>query len=903
MEQPLIPFGCCNLSAVNVSKFVVNNEFDWDAFYGTVYYIMGLMDNVIDVMQFPEECSKPPVAKDRFRETTEKYRPVGIGPMGIADAMFMLDIKYDSMEGRKFAGKIMRTMTLAAVRKSAELAAEHGPFFDYEKHKLDVERIIRQHIGVDDKDADDLIKSTWELVKKYGVRNCQFTTAQPTGCLAGDTLISGDGFGVSEIGNMFSSWSSGDIKEINSKTKSDNGEYTYKNWFDKGLQPTRKIITSKGYEIQGTLDHKVRVIDRNGYEWKRISDIENGDYVVMRKDFISDGPEVSVAGGSEPLIFPHEIAEFLGYYMVDGWLYEDNRGNYRTYLSVNKKDEKYVDKLLNGLRKWFKFNVAKREHGENCFKYDIPSNDIGINIFRRFDSIKHGSNNAFIPKFIMNNRDNLFKFIRGYFKGDGCVTTRDGEVVFTTTSEKMAKQLHSILLGLGFPSKIKHYKKSNEKIMICGREVSQNYDVYKIVINNFYSILLGKKIGIEIKDLNRRNIHEKVLLTKEVLPYVDKKNIRESEKGFLWVSNDKCNFSNWFTDNNLMIEKVMSNIDTGLAPVYDMEIEEEGHTYIANGFVTHNTTALSCDCNYGIEPSFGLVFHKNYIDGTQGVIINKIFKDRFKDEPWFSENLMDKIANNGGSLKGIRGIPEEVRKVFVVAHDLKYKDRVDMQAELQKYCSTAISSTVNLPKEVTKEEIAELYMYAWEKCLKGITVYRDGSKENQPITFDQECASEFAEFRRPSRLHSETFKLETGNGSMYVTVSDYKGKPLEVFLYLGKSGQVVNTFSEAIGRLISIALQSGVPVEEVTKTLMGINSDKPTWYRFEESDARPTQILSIPDAIAQLLNRYYAGQRYEGEIDEIGEVCPKCSKPTYVRRFGCWLCAPEIGGCGYSKCS
>lgn len=107
------------------------------------------------------------------------------------------------------------------------------------------------------------------------------------------------------------------------------------------------------------------------------------------------------------------------------------------------------------------------------------------------------------------------------------------------------------------------------------------------------------------------------------------------------------------------------------------------------------TTALSCDASYGIEPCFGLVFQKNYIDGSTAIIANRIFEDKFKDEQWYTDDLLEKIFKNGGSLKGIRGIPKEVREVFVTAHDIKYKDRIDMQSEIQKYCSTAISSCIS----------------------------------------------------------------------------------------------------------------------------------------------------------------------------------------------------------------
>ena len=242
----------------------------------------------------------------------------------------------------------------------------------------------------------------------------------------------------------------------------------------------------------------------------------------------------------------------------------------------------------------------------------------------------------------------------------------------------------------------------------------------------------------------------------------------------------------------------------------------------------------------------------------------------------------------------MRGIPKEVREVFVTAHDIKYKDRIDIQSELQRYCSTAISSTVNLPESATKEEIADIYKYAYDRGLKGVTVYRDGSKKDQPVTFDKK--EEEHEFKRPSKLASYTHLVETGDGKMYVTVCEHEGKPLEVFIKLGKSGQSMNTFSEAVGRLISIALQNGIPVKQLTKTLIGINSDHAVWFRFEDSDKRPTQILSIPDCVAQLLEKYYTDIHNKRDVD--GEVCMKCGG-SMIASEGCFNCR----NCGYSKCN
>jgi ribonucleoside-diphosphate reductase alpha chain len=311
------------------------------------------------------------------------------------------------------------------------------------------------------------------------------------------------------------------------------------------------------------------------------------------------------------------------------------------------------------------------------------------------------------------------------------------------------------------------------------------------------------------------------------------------------------------------------------------------------------TIAISCDCSYGIEPCFGLVTTKTLSEtGEKMNMVNPIFQKRFEKESWYTPDLLDKISQNKGSLKNLRGIPKEVRDVFVVAHDIKPKDRIDMQADIQKYVSAAISSTLNLPETATRDEVSEIYRYAYSKGLKGITIYRDGSKKFQPISFSKEKQEVQSNFIRPSKLQANVHTIETGNGKLYVTISTHNGKPVEMFISIGKSGQTFNTFTEALGRTISIAFQHGVPVENIIKTLIGINSDRPIWSRIDENDKKPDQILSIPDALAKLLKRYYTnGQVLTGQ--ESGEFCSKCGTYNLIMIEGCSTCT----NCAESRCS
>jgi len=358
-----------------------------------------------------------------------------------------------------------------------------------------------------------------------------------------------------------------------------------------------------------------------------------------------------------------------------------------------------------------------------------------------------------------------------------------------------------------------------------------------------------------------------------------------------------------FADYDIVKDDVMEIVSQYIDDAVVLEkVKKHGlrncqHTTIA----PTGSIALSCDCSYGMEPAFGLVFQKTLVEsGDTYTMINPIFKRKYENETWYTSDLIDKIVQNNGSLKGIRGVPKEVRDVFVVAHDIKPKDRIDMQSVLQKHVSTAISSTTNLPNTATRDEVSELYRYAYQKGLKGITIYRDGCKKDQPISFSNKEKTEVvSNFTRPSKLQANVHIIETGNGKMYVTVSSQNGRPVEIFLSIGKSGQILNNFCEAIGRTISIALQHGVPLSVIIKTLLGINSDRPNWFRFEETDKKPTQLLSIPDSIAKLLQRYYSEDDSETiSMPTEGELCTKCGMSAVVKIEGCATCM----SCGESKC-
>ena len=310
------------------------------------------------------------------------------------------------------------------------------------------------------------------------------------------------------------------------------------------------------------------------------------------------------------------------------------------------------------------------------------------------------------------------------------------------------------------------------------------------------------------------------------------------------------------------------------------------------------TLSIIAGCSSGIEPLFALSFVRNVMDNDRLLEVNPYFEKVAKERGFYSPELMDTIAGKG-SVRDLEEIPKDVREVFVTAHDITPEWHIRMQAAFQKYTDNAVSKTVNLPRDCPVEDVLKVYNLAYELGCKGVTIYRDGSKENQVLSFADKEKSEDVFMRaaqkRPETLEGITTKMATGYGNLYVTVTEYEGRPFEVFAIIGKSGRSTTAKTEAIGRLVSLLLRSGVRVEKIVEQLKGIGGEHPVFQK-------DGLVLSIPDAIARVLeNRYLKdkphrkGNRHEHSL--LGETCPECQQ-TISFEEGCMTCH----FCGFTKC-
>lgn len=312
------------------------------------------------------------------------------------------------------------------------------------------------------------------------------------------------------------------------------------------------------------------------------------------------------------------------------------------------------------------------------------------------------------------------------------------------------------------------------------------------------------------------------------------------------------------------------------------------------------TLSILAGCSSGIEPVFALSFVRHVMDGDELVEVNPLFEATAKARGFYSEALMARIAREG-TIAHMAEIPEDVRRVFVTAHDVAPEWHIRMQAAFQKHTDNAVSKTVNLPKEATEEEVRAIYDMAFDLGCKGVTIYRDGSKENQVLAVSDQkggrapAADSQQVLERPEILEGFTSRIRTGMGQLYVTVTEMNGRPFEVFATIGKSGKSTTAKTEAIGRLISLALRSGVDVAEIVNQVKGICGEHAVFQK-------GGRVLSIPDAIGRVLEKRYLkgkgaakGTKVEASLTE--DLCPDCGG-VVAHEEGCLTCHL----CGYTKC-
>ena len=854
----------CNLASINLLKFLRDDDtFDAERFRKVTELIITAMDISISFADFPTE---------KIAETTRAYRQLGIGYANLGALLMATGHAYDSEGGRAIAAAITSLMTGAAYKTSAELAAAVGPYDGYARNAKPHKRVIRKHadaseqirpVGTIDREILDLANATWQecadLGEANGYRNAQASLLAPTGCLTADTLVTTNRglVRLGEIADVYGDrWQ--DIADLTVST--DEGPKRATKFFVNGEEPTRRIRTQSGYTIQGTLAHRVKVVDptTRAWEWKRLADLAPGDILpIQMRTLVGEPRHVPLPilaqahyTGDRHLRVPDavtpEVAELIGYFMGDGSLHA---GEIR--LCVADTDLDVVARLSVLAKDLFGIETVVTQK-EGYHEVTLPS----VRLARWWQaagfakSLPHNdhSGKGWVPRvpsaILEANHPSVYgAFLRGLFEADG--TVLDGVPSIYTAHESFAAEIRTMLLTLGLAT--------------TTRNTASGWGgpIYQVRLRNVdHALNFSELIGFigQRKDSLVTELEPEQSAKKDYIFMPDeawaelvpadgrsRKTMMQSLRTYGGVP--RMFASRIFEktlDNRLgaalgyLFERVAANEDGGVQPTYDLSVPENV-TYVANGMVSHNTIGLMMDCDTtGIEPDLALVKFKKLVGGGSMQIVNQTVPRALKNLGYQHEQveaITEYIAEHGHVVNapGLRAEHYEVFDCAMGERAISPMGHVRVMAAVQPHLSGAISKTVNMPENASVEDIEKIYFEGWKLGLKALAIYRDNCKVGQPLS-DARKKTEAAPApapapaapheprpvrrRLPRQRPATVTRFSVAGAEGYMTASSYPDDGVgEVFLKLGKQGSTLAGVMDAFSMAISVGLQYGIPLD------------------------------------------------------------------------------------------
>lgn len=375
------------------------------------------------------------------------------------------------------------------------------------------------------------------------------------------------------------------------------------------------------------------------------------------------------------------------------------------------------------------------------------------------------------------------------------------------------------------------------------------------------------------------------LLLKLGLPYNSEDAVQVAEEVMAFINQEAQAAS------GVLAEK-RGNFPTFPGSVYDGNGTGRRRNATVTTIAPTGTISIIAGASSGIEPLFAVSYVRRVLEGTELVEVHPYFEEVARRRGFYSPELMRAVAQTG-SIRDFKEIPQDIRRLFVTAHEVSPQWHIKIQAAFQKHTDNAVSKTVNFPHQATPEDVRQVYLMAHEQGLKGVTIYRDGSREDQVLSFGERQKPREVQYitprPRPVRTTGVTELITTGCGKLYVTVNSDDAGFCEVFAQMGKTGGCASSQIESTGRLISLALRSGVKIESIIKQINGIRCPHSIWQNGR-------QVLSCPDAIAQVLSQV-ADTKLPAPTAAMG-ACPDCGGAV-EHEGGCLVCR----ACGFSKCN
>ena len=720
----------CNLASINLLKFLdEKNRFDVKRFEQVTELIITAMDISICFADFPTE---------KIAATTRTFRQLGIGYANLGALLMATGHAYDSEGGRAIAAAITSLMTGTAYRRSTELAAVVGPYDGYERNASAHKRVMRKHadachqiktLGGMDREIHAAAITAWKEClasgEKNGYRNAQASLLAPTGCLTGEALITTDrGLArLSELGDVYG----GRWQALDLAVSTDEGPRRATKFFVNGEEPTRLIQTDGGYRIQGTLTHRLKVVEPGSGEWvwKRLADITPGDVLPLQMGTLAGAPrkvplpvlDQAYYAGDRTLQIPDAVtpalAELVGYFMGGGSLHAkgirlcvaDSDLDVAEHLGLLAKDlfgltptvtvtaqQGYHEVTLQSVRlaRWWQ---------AAGFAKDLPGADhVGKGWVPR------------VPSAILEANDPAVyaAFLRGLFEADGTVLA--GVPCVSTAHEAFAGEIRSLLLVLGLATTtrctVSGWGGDILQVRLRNTDHALNFDEYI----GFISERKARLMAVLAPDRSAKKDY--VFLPPQVwaglAPVSHPLNSAVTQslrkQGGVPRMLARRLFEETLDERlgkalGYLFEQVAVNEDGGVQPTFDLSVPDNV-TYVANGMVSHNTIGLMMDCDTtGVEPDLALVKFKKLVGGGSMQIVNQTVPRALKSlgyQPEQVEAITEYIAEHGHVIDapGLRPEHYEVFDCAMGERAISPMGHVRMMAAVQPGLSGAISKCV-----------------------------------------------------------------------------------------------------------------------------------------------------------------------------------------------------------------
>ena len=854
----------CNLASLNLLKFLdEDSRFDVEGFKQAVEVVFTAQEILVGNADYPTE---------RIAETSRRFRQLGLGYANLGALLMALGLPYDSDQGRAWAASITSLMTGHAYATSARIASRMGPFTGYQENADPTIRVLRMHQDASrvvdgqmvplelSSAAQDAWDAAVELSDWFGVRNSQASVLAPTGCLVGGSLVATDR-GLVRLRSLGDpdgpQW-----QDLDVSVATDDGPRQATAFYVNGSEAVVTAQTGRGYRIQGTPTHRMKVVDPASGEWtwRRFAELQAGDLVPLSLDQIVGAPvEVPLPPLAEaysraehhvtvPRRMSPELAELVGYFMGDGSLHSSG-----LRLGVTKGDFDVVERLERLGKELF--GIAARVTPKEGYD-EVAFSSVRLALWwEACGFAKHAPGGGrvgkgwhpHIPDAVLhaNDREVYRSFLRGLFEADGTVTA--GYPSWSSTTPSFSHDVQALLLALGFPTTLRADDSrtgGGTSPIVALRLLDASLAARWLDEVGFMS---GRKCAAVATSNGRHAArHDHIPLTRAMVDRLAPRNDRLRKVLLMEVGRGAVSrraatelfertqdaelgrLLRFFYDR---IESAELGDDE---LTYDLSVPDNV-TYVANGFVSHNTIGLMMDCDTtGIEPDLGLCKTKKLVGGGTMSIVNQTVPRALRRLGYTADQVSDIVAyiDEHKSIVGAPHLSADHLPVFACSmgdNTIHYLGHVKMMGAVQPFISGAISKTINMPESVTVEEVEQLHIDAWRLGIKAVAIYRDNCKVAQPLSTTKKAGALAAPAQQlvaqvvvrepvreklPRRRNSKTFSFRVADCHGYVTVGEYDdGRPGEIFLKVAKQGSTLAGIMDAFAISVSHGLQYGVPLK------------------------------------------------------------------------------------------